>query len=174
MNGVVEAALRRHRAISIAALAILTLLAWAWLFTGAGMGMSPLLSLTPPLPGAISMPEMAGMDMSAMDMSAMAAPWTLGRFVLTFAMWWVMMVAMMLPSAAPTVLLYARVATMGGAAGRPATASFVAGYLFVWGLFSLVAAGLQMALEKLLPHGRVFGIVAGLACILWGGALLLR
>jgi predicted metal-binding membrane protein len=81
----------------------------------------------------------------AMDM---AIPWTPARFALTFAMWWAMMIAMMLPSAAPTILLYARVAGQSHASARPATGSFLTGYLLVWGLYSVTAAGLQMALEK--------------------------
>jgi predicted metal-binding membrane protein len=143
MTAAVEAALRRHRAISIAALVLLSLLAWGWLLAGAGMGMTSLVSLAPPPPGSVSMTDMPGMDMSGMAM-----PWTLGRFALTFAMWWIMMVAMMLPSAAPTILLYARAAAHGGAQSRPATESFLAGYLLIWGVFSLIAATLQMGLEK--------------------------
>ncbi|HEY1125594.1 MAG TPA: DUF2182 domain-containing protein [Sphingobium sp.] len=148
MNARVEAALRRHRAISIGALIVLTALAWTWLFSGAGMDMNPQASLAPPAPKP--MPDMPGMDMSHMAGMTMdmALPWTIGRFALTFAMWWVMMIAMMLPSAAPTILLYARVATLGGAKGRPATASFLAGYLLAWGLYSLAAATLQMGLER--------------------------
>ncbi|MFN2472471.1 MAG: DUF2182 domain-containing protein, partial [Sphingomicrobium sp.] len=39
-------------------------------------------------------------------------------FTLVLAMWWVMMVAMMLPSATPAILLYARVrSSRGDAAG---------------------------------------------------------
>ena len=37
------------------------------------------------------------------------AQWSAGYAVLMFSMWWVMMVAMMLPSAAPMLLLFARV-----------------------------------------------------------------
>jgi len=62
---------------------------------------------------------------------------------MTFAMWWVMMVAMMLPSAAPMILLYARAVP---AAARPATESFTLGYLLIWGFFSLVATLAQWRL----------------------------
>ena len=54
------------------------------------------------------------------------------------AMWWIMMIAMMTPSAAPTILLYARVhrhalahSEVEGAALAP-TGAFAAGYLLVW------------------------------------------
>jgi len=62
-------------------------------------------------------------------------------------MWWLMMVAMMLPSAAPAVVLYARVREQTGPAGavvRPWI--FVSGYLAVWLLFSLGAAVMQRLL----------------------------
>src|SRR5439155_9530469 len=73
-------------------------------------------------------------------MSEMGTP-SPGALVL---MWSLMMVGMMLPSAAPAILLYAR-----GRAARgddPAIAGtwvFVVGYLTVWLLFSIVAAILQ-------------------------------
>lgn len=143
MTRAVEATLARHRAVSVAMLALLTLLAWAWLATGAGMGMAPQLSLPLPTPPAAPPATMPGMDMPPMESQA-AGPAPL--FMLTFVMWWVMMVAMMLPSAAPMILLHVRAATAAGAA--PATGSFLAGYLLVWGLFSVAAAALQVLLQK--------------------------
>ena len=137
-----EAVLARHRALVIGALIVLIALAWAWLVSGAGTGMRPLISLVPSPSGQMSMP---GMDMPAAIETA--APWTAGRFVLTLAMWWVMMVAMMLPSAAPVILLYARAAADGHPERRPATPSFLTGYLCAWGLFSLLATGLQFLIE---------------------------
>jgi predicted metal-binding membrane protein len=68
-------------------------------------------------------------------------------FALTAAMWSVMMIAMMTPSAAPTVLLYARAQRMADWQKAPATAAFVAGYLIVWSAFALLAAGLQLFLQ---------------------------
>ena len=137
----VEAALRRQRGVTIAALAMLTLLAWAWLVLGAGMGAAPYASLHL-FPAALS----DGMaDMPGMAMPMAAAGWSPGQLLLAVSMWWVMMVAMMLPAAAPVVLLYARAAA---ASSRPATGSFLAGYLGVWGAFSLLAALLQDALQR--------------------------
>ena len=69
----------RSRAITIAALLLLSLLAWAYLLSGAGIE-----------------------PMSAMHGTGLG--WTLAA-----AMWIAMMVAMMLPSAAPAIMLYARV-----------------------------------------------------------------
>ena len=68
---------------------------------------------------------------------AMQAP-PLGALV---SMWWLMMVAMMLPSAVPAILLYSRVREMrGGDAGIAQSWVFLAGYLVVWLLFSILAA----------------------------------
>ena len=139
MSGALEAALARHRRISVTALALLAVLAWAWLLGGAGMGMEPLVSLVP-LAGGRG--DMTGMAMN------MPLAWSAGWFALVLSMWWIMMVAMMLPSAAPTILLYARASGAGQVATGPATGSFLAGYLIAWGGFSLAAALLQMALER--------------------------
>ena len=62
------------------------------------------------------------------------------------SMWTTMMVAMMIPSAAPTILLYARVQRRA-AASPPPTAAFAAGYLLCWTAFAAAAALLQAALE---------------------------
>jgi predicted metal-binding membrane protein len=63
-----------------------------------------------------------------------------------------MMVAMMLPGAAPMVLLYARVmrkAESDPGAARVGIAAFASGYLAVWILFSLFAVFLQFGLERI-------------------------
>jgi len=65
----------------------------------------------------------------------------------TFLMWFVMMVGMMVPSVAPTVLLYDRVSRHRVPRGTLArTAPFVAGYLLVWCAFSVAATALQIEL----------------------------
>jgi predicted metal-binding membrane protein len=67
--------------------------------------------------------------------------------IVTFLMWLVMMIGMMVPSVAPTVLLFDRIARRGDPDGALLrTGSFVAGYLLVWGAFSLAAAALQIVL----------------------------
>jgi len=62
-----------------------------------------------------------------------------------------MMLAMMLPGAAPMLLLFARVNRSHKAQDRPyvPTGIFAAGYLAAWGRFSLLAAALQSGLEQL-------------------------
>lgn len=143
MTRTVEATLARHRVVTAVMLAVLTLLAWVWLAMGAGMGAAPGLSLPGLMPAADPMPAMSGMEMPSVDP---AASWSGPHFLLSFAMWWVMMVAMMVPSAAPMILLHVRAAT--GVGAPPATGYFLGGYLLVWGLFSLAAAGLQTLLHQ--------------------------
>jgi len=141
-----EAVFRRDRNAVIAALAILTALAWGYLLW---------LARDMAMPEAAS--AMSGMDMSGMDMGGMSMPmtpevrpWTITDFLFSFAMWAVMMAGMMMPSAAPTILLHARVARHAQAQHKPfaATGWFAAGYLLAWSVFSLLAAGLQAALSQ--------------------------
>jgi predicted metal-binding membrane protein len=82
--------------------------------------------------------------MGGMDAGPGTDPGALGFFI---GAWVVMMAAMMFPSIAPMVLMYARVQAgsrqRGRAAPIGATATFVAGYLVSWagaGLFLYIAA----------------------------------
>jgi predicted metal-binding membrane protein len=77
-------------------------------------------------------------------------PWTPFDFAMMFLMWAVMMVGMMLPSAAPVALVYAAVARKASRQGQSLapTAVFVSGYLAMWTLFSLAATCLQWGLER--------------------------
>jgi len=139
-----ERLLRRERLLTATFLAVLCLLAWSYVLTGAGMGPSfGVAALSPSKGGA-----MGGMDMPA----AGPAAWGLSDGLLAVAMWWTMMTAMMLGPAAPTILLYARVRRHAAAnatqsAGIAPCGAFTAGYLLVWLAFSLVAAGVQWALQ---------------------------
>jgi predicted metal-binding membrane protein len=67
---------------------------------------------------------------------------------LTFMMWAVMMVAMMLPTAAPMILLYARIARGRPAASPSWVRTFAAGYLAVWTAFSAAATITQALLLR--------------------------
>jgi predicted metal-binding membrane protein len=77
-------------------------------------------------------------------------PWTPAHFGMMFAMWAIMMTGMMLPSATPTTLVYTAVARKASREGTPVApvAAFVAGYLFMWTLFSLGATLAQWGLER--------------------------
>ncbi len=136
----IERALRRDRAIVASALIVITVLAWAYLLIGAGTGMSVSAMSTwhfpPPRPNM-----------------AMSGPWHAGYWLVMGVMWFVMMVAMMIPSAAPMILLHARVTRHGaqssdGMAAPVPTAAFTAGYLAAWLLFSGAATTLQWGLER--------------------------
>lgn len=104
----------------------------------------------------------------------MTETWDFTHLALLFAMWVVMMAGMMLPSAAPTLLLYAGVIrkSPGGGRARAHVCAFAGGYLLVWTAFSLIATGLQRLFAHWLllspmmaANGRGFGglllIVAG-------------
>ena len=83
-------------------------------------------------------------------------------FAATAIMWWVMMFAMMIPSAAPTILLYAQVHRHSdGLETSPPTAAFLAGYLACWLAFSVIAAGLQSSLLSSVTMGVVGRDAAG-------------
>jgi predicted metal-binding membrane protein len=85
-------------------------------------------------------------------------------------MWAVMMVAMMLPGAAPTILLAAAIDRRQGSAGVPGrSALFAAGYLIVWSIFSLVATLLQWGLDE---AGLLSEAMAMANRVLAGGVLL--
>ncbi len=131
----VDALLRRERLILLAGIGAIVALAWAWLLSGAGMQMS-----------ALEMTAMAAMDGWLMQ----PALWSPAYALLVFSMWWVMMLAMMLPGAVPMLLLFARVNRKDRLAGPALTPTllFACGYLIVWGGFSVAATALQWGLES--------------------------
>lgn len=83
-------------------------------------------------------------------MAPAAAAWTPQAFALIFAMWTIMMVAMMVPSAAPMLLTFAAVnrGRRQRAAPYVSTSVFLAGYLIVWTSFSAIATLVQWALQQ--------------------------
>lgn len=91
-----------------------------------------------------------GFDMSGM-MSPNFVPWSAGYFLFMLTMWVVMMIGMMTPSVAPTVLLYSEFARRGRVQGSgfPGAGWFVAGYLLAWSGFAALATLLQWLLEWL-------------------------
>jgi predicted metal-binding membrane protein len=102
---------------------------------------------------ALSWTYLVRMPMSASDFGAMTArlaapiPASLVDLWLVFMMWAVMMVAMMLPSAAPMILTYARLATGRGAAAVSRAWIFATGYFAVWTAFSAAATAAQAMLQ---------------------------
>jgi len=83
-------------------------------------------------------------------MSPEFAPWSPAHFAFMLAMWVVMMIGMMTPTVAPTILLYAAIARQHAAANVFAPPGwFLAGYLLAWTLFAAAATLLQWLLEWL-------------------------
>jgi predicted metal-binding membrane protein len=116
---VIERVLRRERWLVVAGVLSIAALAWVDLWHRSRGVMD------------MAMPEME--------------PWSVAEFGAILAMWIVMMLAMMLPSAAPMLALFS-----GTDRGRhPATvAAFASGYVVVWAGFSVAAAALQARLQQ--------------------------
>lgn len=132
---IIEVVFRHERALTITCLVIVALLAWIYVWRGAEMGMSALdMTVLTLFPHAHPEP-----------MPGMAPP--VATAITLIAMWWVMMVAMMAPSAAPLILLYARVVRPPAPQAGSLTV-LIAGYFVAWLVFSIVAAGLQILLEQ--------------------------
>jgi len=140
-NTALETVLRRDRLVVAGALAVIAALGWGYLlWLAANMDVGGM--------------DMIGFRMIPAGIGIMApadAPWRTIEFAFVFAMWAVMMIGMMAPSAAPMILMYARVGRQATAAGKPlaATGWFAAGYL---------------AISSTVPRG-VHAIMASLAFI---------
>jgi predicted metal-binding membrane protein len=121
--------LQRQRAVIVAALAGVAALAWIYLFVAAA--------------------DMTAV-MAGMDRTMAMPPRSAVELGLLFAMWWVMMVGMMLPGVAPMILTFATVNRQRRARRQPyvPAALFAAGYLIAWGGFSVAATLAQWALER--------------------------
>ena len=84
------------------------------------------------------------------------------------AMWLLMAVAMMLPTAIPTIDAHADlVARLPDRRGLRSLL-FVIGYLFAWAAFGLVAAALQIALGAAIANGLSAATAAGAALVIAG------
>ena len=125
--GPLEGVLRRDRLVVASGLAVIAVLAWSYIVHMARM-MSPHATMAMPMSGSAGVPALA---------------WLV-------PMWIVMMVAMMLPSAGPTILLFASVARRRRALGNPtaSTLVFTLGYLLVWAAYATVAAAAQWKLHE--------------------------
>jgi predicted metal-binding membrane protein len=89
--------------------------------------------------GGMDMPEFRMIPAGLGLMAPVDAPWGLIEFAFVFVMWAVMMIGMMAPSAAPMILMYARVGRQGNAEGSHSQrrvglppAIFWPGSLFHW------------------------------------------
>jgi predicted metal-binding membrane protein len=125
-----DAILNRDRAITLGGLIGVTALSWGYMFYDVHR-----------------MNHTASCCLELSDAHLRA--WPLGALGLMFVMWSVMMVAMMVPSVAPTVLLFAALSRKRRQEQRPyvPTSIFLAGYLLVWTGFSALVTLLQWRLH---------------------------
>ena len=144
-----ETALQRDRGTLAIVLVAIPLAAWTWI--------------------AVMARDMYG-SMQGASAWMMSTGWDWPRVVLLWAMWAVMMTAMMLPTAAPLVLLYASAMRRNADVRAPARRVYAlaAGYVFVWTLFSLAAT----ALQRVLARGLVLTPMMEPATPLAGAAIL--
>jgi predicted metal-binding membrane protein len=125
-----ESALRRDRLAAVVLLAAVTVCSWIWIVAMAR-------DMYGPMTGASAW--------------MMTPRWDLAHLLRLWAMWTVMMIGMMLPSAAPLILLYGASARRSAQRTAPRqTYALAAGYLLVWTAFSLGATVLQRVLASLL------------------------
>jgi len=117
-----ERVLRRDRAITIALLILVVCNSWAYILSGGGSEMPTMIT--------------AGGN------------WDLDYSIVMLVMWWVMMLAMMLPSAAPMILMFVSLNRQRPDGSIVAVLVFVSAYVLSWGAFSVVATLLQWGLEK--------------------------
>lgn len=115
-------------------------------------------------PGGMADAAMAGMIM----------PWSPADALLMFAMWTVMMIGMMLPSALPMLLIYQQMLRkrMPTPQRHLALLLFCSAYGLVWAGFALGATALQWALEQLAllsPGMRTTSTALGAGLLLVAG-----
>lgn len=160
---ILENILKRDRALVLAGLAGVTVLAWIYLVDLAlGMGGGGMAKI-----GAAALGETLG----GAFVTARTEAWSALDFGLMFIMWWVMMVGMMAPSAAPMILLFAAINRKKRRDGQPfvSTGLFALAYLLVWSGFSLAAVLAQWGLQK---TGLLSPTMAGTSAWLGGGVLI--
>ena len=132
---VLERLLQHDKAIVAVAVLLLVAAAGAYTVLGVGMNMS-----------AVQMTAMT-YDMADPMMASSGLP---VNWVLMFLMWWIMMVAMMTPSAVPLLMLFTAVKRQGQDGHKAAgyTSILLFGYLVAWALFSAIATTLQWVLQE--------------------------
>ena len=155
-----EAALRKDRLVVLAAVLVVAGLAWsytvyvAWETGNLGNGSS--------IARSMEMPNMAAWR--AVDWGAM------------FVMWAVMMAAMMAPTAAPMVMLFASVNRRRQEQQQPYVSSmvFLSGYLVIWVGFAAAATVGNWALHTHALMSSMMGSMLGSSTSsILGGSLLL-
>jgi predicted metal-binding membrane protein len=125
----IESALARPRESLVVVLILLPLVCWLWVISMAR--------------------DMYG-PMTGSSAWMMTVEWDAPRLLLLWAMWAAMMAGMMLPTAAPMVLLYARTVRNrpNPRLVRARIYALASGYTSVWLLFSVAATALQRLLAS--------------------------
>jgi predicted metal-binding membrane protein len=166
--------LQRDRIIVIGALAGVVLLSWIYILSGAGTGtLASHMSGLPTATAGHSTPPQTGMHMGEPMAAMQPMPWTVTYALLIFVMWWLMMMATMLPSAAPMILLFTALTRKREELGAPYSEAglFGSGYLAIWGAFSVLAVALQWQLDRVaLLSPMMVTTSIGLGAILLIGA----
>ena len=141
---------------------LITVTAIAWAFT-----------LYQPFAMSASMGSAMG-EMEGMAMEGMAAGWSFAGLLIFVTVWTIMMVAMMLPAAAPMILIFASAQARRDRQVAVPTWIFVAGYILVWAAAGLGAYVLDQAFTKLvssqasLDPGTWAPLALGITLILAG------
>lgn len=149
----------RQALVALLCVLAMAALAWWWLVWPAS-----------PAAGTGPVSDMQGMDM---PVTGQPDPWSATYLGATFLMWAVMMVAMMLPAAAPMIALH-RVFSDRRGLGSAGTVAFAGSYLALWTGFAALAAVMQAALvdrgwvaqsNLRLGHGWAIALVLCLAAL---------
>lgn len=153
----IERLIRRDRVATVLGLGVMTALAWTYLVREAASMQS--MAMDARMHAAMGMADMRG--------------WGLADGIALFVMWAVMMAGMMLPSAAPVILLILSVyRRRGDQNARVSAGAFIGGYLLVWTMFSAAAAATQTGLHRaafLTPDMASGSAVLGGAILLMAG-----
>ena len=96
-----------------------------------------------------AMGEMEGIAMEDMAMGSMAAGWSFAGLLIFVVVWSIMMVAMMLPAAAPMILIFAAAQARRDRHIAVRTWIFITGYIFVWAGAGLGAYVFDQAFTQL-------------------------
>jgi len=119
-----------------------------------------------------AMGEMEGMPMQDVAMDSVATGWSVAGLLVFVIVWTIMMVAMMLPAAAPMILIFAAAQARRDRRVAVPTWIFIAGYILVWAGAGLGAYLLDQAFTEVLsPHAsmeRVAPLALGITLILAG------
>jgi len=148
INRSFERVLRHDRAITIALLIFIAVSSWAYILLGGGL-------------------EMPSMMTDAVN-------WGFHHSIVMLVMWWVMMLAMMLPSATPMILIFVSLNRTRSDGSIGSVLAFVSAFVLSWGAFSVLATLLQWGLEKteflspmMAPTTEILGASLLIAAGIW-------